>query len=243
MVTHLDHDHVEGILELLQKFPPNKPPVDNKAVFKIIGPLLITKYFEKTTKGKELIDTIKTYSFDGKDIVDNLSNAGFGSNFDFYFLADEKGSYNGLTYTFNPPKMVNFSLAFSAPPTHAARHTVDDAEANRSSIITVWKDPDPTKEDYQLVLTGDSIAYRIQQVLKPSTAGKGKNVIVFQVPHHGSARNSLPLEKNVLPPTDDITLVKQVFAFRILLAYKFDWDKWDQIVTQEIKYKPKACKN
>ena len=130
--------------------------------------------------------------------------------------------------------MVNFSLAFSAPPTHAARHTVDDAEANRSSIITVWKDPDPTKEDYQLVLTGDSIAYRVQQVLKPSTAGKGKKVIVFQVPHHGSARNSLPLEKNVLPPTDDITLVKQVFAFRILLAYKFDWDKWDQIVTQEI---------
>ena len=130
--------------------------------------------------------------------------------------------------------MVKFSLAFSAPPTHAARHTVDDAEANRSSIITVWKDPDPTKEDYQLVLTGDSIGYRVQQVLKPSTAGIGKNVTVFQVPHHGSARNSLPLEKKVLPPNDDITLVKQVFAFRFLLAYKFDRDKWDQIVSQEM---------
>ena len=95
MVTHPDHDHTEGVLELLQKFPPNKPPVDNKAMFTFFGPLLITKYFEKTT--------VKTYSFDGKDIDDNPSNAGFGSNFDFYFLADEKGSYNGLTYTFNPP--------------------------------------------------------------------------------------------------------------------------------------------
>ena len=67
MVTHPDHDHIEGVLELLQKFPPNKPPVDNKAMFKFFGPLLITKYFEKTTKGKELIDTVKAYSFDGKD--------------------------------------------------------------------------------------------------------------------------------------------------------------------------------
>ena len=167
MVTHPDHDHIEGVLELLKKFPPNKPPVDNKAMFNFFGPLLITKYFEKISKGQELIDTVKAYSFDGKDIVDNPSNAGFGSNFDFYFLADEKGSYNGLTYTFNPPEMVNFSLAFSAPPTHAARHTVDDAEVNRSSIITVWKDPDPTKEDYQLVLTGDSIGYRVDQVLNP----------------------------------------------------------------------------
>ena len=57
---------------------------------------------------------------------------------------------------------------------------------------------------------------------------------MFQVPHHGSARNSLPLEKNVLPPNDDIALVKQVFAFRFLLAYKFDRDKWDQIVSQEM---------
>ena len=92
MVTHPDHDHIEGVLELLQKFPPNKPPVDNKAMLNFFGPLL----------------------------------------------------------------------------------------------------------------------------------------------HHGSARNSLPLEKNVLPPNDNITLVKQVFAFRILLAYKFDRDKWDQIVMQEI---------
>ena len=42
------------------------------------------------------------------------------------------------------------------------------------------------------------------------------------------------LKKNVLPPNDDITLVKQVFAFRFLLAYKFDRDKWDQIVSQEM---------
>ena len=81
-------------------------------MFKFFGPLLITKYFEKTTKGQELIDTVNTYSFDRKDIVDNPSNAGFGSNFDFYFLADEKSSYNGLTYTFNPPEMVHFHLRF-----------------------------------------------------------------------------------------------------------------------------------
>ena len=42
------------------------------------------------------------------------------------------------------------------------------------------------------------------------------------------------LKKNVLPPNDDITIVKQVFAFRFLLAYKFDRDKWDQIVSQEM---------
>ena len=63
---------------------------------------------------------------------------------------------------------------------------------------------------------------------------EGKNVTVFQVPHHGSARNSLHLEKTVLPPPEDITVVKQVFAFKVFLAYQFDRGNWKQIEREEI---------
>lgn len=47
MVTHPDGDHVDGILELFNRFQPNKHP---NAEFLFKGPLLLTKaFFSKTT--------------------------------------------------------------------------------------------------------------------------------------------------------------------------------------------------
>ena len=228
VVTHPDHDHIGGILRLLQEFPPNKDPKENRAKLIFNGPLLITEYFKGNREGDKLINILKECKFVSKELDNNPSNAGFGGNFEFHFFTDPDGKYNGLT--FNYQKQLHPTLMMKA---HLVRNTVDDSIPNRSSIITVWKDPDPCKE-LQVVLTGDSIGYRVLQLLKPPTAAQGKSVNVFQVPHHGSARNSLPLEQNVLPPAPDTTLVKQVFAFRFLLGYTFDSGNWNKIVNQEL---------
>lgn len=232
VVTHPDHDHIEGILKLLEEFPPNKDPKEDRAKLIFHGPLLITEYFKGNSEGAELINIVKRYDFIGKKLTDNPSNAGFGSNFEFHFFAAD-GKYDGLTFNHNQQVPKPHALMLMAA---LARNTVDDSIANLSSIITVWKDPaaiDPNK-DLQVVLTGDCIGYRVLELLKPLTAAQGKSVNVFQVPHHGSARNSLPLKENVLPPPSDTMLMKQVLAFKVLLAYKFDSANWNNIVNQEM---------
>lgn len=109
-----------------------------------------------------------------------------------------------------------------------SRNKVDTSPTNLSSIITVWS---PTSDsDPQVVLTGDAVGYRVLELFTKPT----KTLNVFQVPHHGSARNSLPLRKNALPPPRDVALANQVLAFRMILAYTFDKTKWDSFVDKEL---------
>ena len=230
VVTHPDHDHIEGVLKLLQEFPPNQTPGGESAKFIFQGPLLVTEYFNSNPQGVELINTLKSSNFSGTE-VENPSDAGFKSNFQFHFCPDEHESYNGLAFNHTPSSYCDDikSFALEAIAKVPARNTVDDSKANLSSIITVWKDPTATDpKDIQAVFTGDSVGYRVLKVVK------GKSLKFFQVPHHGSARNSLPLAKNVLPNKAAITLVQQLSAFKVLLAYELDRANWNSIVAMEI---------
>ena len=111
VVTHPDHDHIDGILEL-RIFPPNTDPEpgDDRAKLDFHGPLLITKYFERVEDGRELIKIVGGKSGFGRATVDNPSNAGFGSNFEFHFLEDPNGAYSGLTFT--TPKKESYYIHF-----------------------------------------------------------------------------------------------------------------------------------
>ena len=81
-------------------FPPNTDPQpgDDRAKLHFHGSLLITKYFERVEDGRELIKIVGGKSGFGRATVDNPSNAGFGSNFEFHFLEDPNGAYSGLTF-------------------------------------------------------------------------------------------------------------------------------------------------
>jgi hypothetical protein len=229
VVTHADLDHIGGVLELLQQFPPNKPPKSHNAKFVFNGPLLITKLFTKTRNGKKLIKILVDNNFASKEITTNPSNAGFGSNFDFHF-ADAEGKCDGLVFNssksdLKPPPLMMLSRSIVKTKTHL---TVDTSPNNISSIISVWA---PTADSSpQVVLTGDAVGYRVLELFKNMT----KSVNVFQVPHHGSARNSLPLKKNTLPPRGDVKLANKVLAFRAILAYTFNKPEMSSFLEKEL---------
>lgn len=231
VVTHSDLDHIGGVLQLLQQFPPNETPKGHNAKFVFNGPLLITKLFRNNFYGNELIKFLGKKSFTGEEIATNLSNAGFGSNFGFHFFADPKGKYNGLVFNVSksdpksPPPPLTMITSHSTAKT---RNKVDTSPTNLSSIISVWA---PTADSSpQVILTGDTVGYRLLELFTKVTG----MVSVFQVPHHGSARNSLPLRKNALPPPRDVALANQVLAFRAILAYTFNKAEMSSFLEKEL---------
>ncbi len=209
VVTHPDHDHIQGIQRLLKTFPPNEDATETLAKFDFHGPLLITNFFPNVDEGKKLIKTIEEYGFTSENLDENPSGADFGGGFEFHFFKAGDKTHKGVVYKKHVAVGVNRRVKRAL----TARNTIDTSPANISSIVTVWKDP--STMDAKAVLTGDSVGYRVLNIMKPDPAAAGKTVNVFQVPHHGSARNSLPLMENALPSPVNATLVQQVVAFKL----------------------------
>ena len=233
VVTHPDGDHIEGIIKLLEVFPPNTVNGTNY-LFKFNGPVLITKFFKDVNNGTKLIglltDSSNSTPFKEEDLSTNPAKiADFGANFDFYFQNNPDSQGLILKYTPPPSHTLAFAprlLALKAVP---ARHTIDNSPPNLSSIITTWSD----QGKHVIVLTGDAPGYRVLNALKHNAQnGKISDIDFFQIPHHGSARNSLPLDKNVLPSTQDITLVNHMILFRIVLGYSLKGEP-GSLTTQE----------
>lgn len=167
------------------------------------------------------------YQFKRQVVADNVPDANFGGNFRFWF----KAPYNGVVYMHQPqlagpltlPTVPDVTNSVTTIPT---RYTIDTSAANLSSIITTWSQPD-NNNNINVVLTGDSVGYRVLQVVG------GKTIGVFQVPHHGSARNSLPFEYDALPPNSDVNFIKGVLTFWFILSYNYHNLTWLQI-TKEV---------
>ena len=227
IVTHPDGDHIDGIIKLFQEFPPNTdlPPKHGHGSYKFVfsGPVLITEYFKKVPKGVELINLLTdkknkpSLNFEEEDVdVNKTKVPDFGDHFDFHFENDSDSRGVILKYCLPQHNI----MQFKAQPGIKARHKIDSSAPNLSSIITTWSN----ENRHEVVLTGDSPGYRVLNALgiDDEQSSQLPDIGFFQIPHHGSARNSLLLDINVLPSTEDVTTVRHMILFCIILGYSLD---------------------
>ena len=175
MVTHPDSDHVEGIIELFRKFPPNQDQPD-RAKFLFKGPLLLTTAFWKrqTPSYNFTSRILKDSSFVGSVQNDGDAIKGFETIFKFYY---PDKNVTGVVYDYINPLPSPYPKP-GQPPT--------SFEPNHTSILMMVKDPSDLTKDL-ISLNGDAYGKDILEVVT-------KKVKILKVPHHGSKNNSLALD-------------------------------------------------
>lgn len=208
MVTHPDADHVQGVVELIEKFHPNENPEPGMPKFEFKGPLLLTKAFE-TEHYCHIITSIRNAHFEkdtnfysGKEID------GFESIFTFFY---PKWYHPGTLYKYKPP--ISFlSMSMMA----MARYDPVSAAPNPSSTLLVINDPNPKKVNPLVSLNGDALGHSIIKSLNNS------NPKIFKVSHHGSVHNSIALV-NYEPKEKKLTSI--LLATLALLEVEKDNDE------------------
>ena len=175
-MTHPDADHIQGILKLFEKFPPNQDLQPGKAKFEFNGPLLLTKLFFKEHY-TSIIRAIERAKFRRQErFYSGEEISGFDRWCRFFYPLDE---FPGVLYMYQP------SSPASPEMLPASRYSVDDSEPNKSSTLLVIDG-----SSYPLIsLNGDALGYSILKSLENS------HPKIFKVPHHGSVHNSIALEK------------------------------------------------
>ena len=181
MVTHSDADHKEGVQKLLDKFPPNQDPSPGNAKFEFDGPLLFNS---------SAIVRLGTINFEEKILSSGDTIDGFENIFTFYHPSAKRELYYHNTRL--PPAPGPLPPP-SPPPTlppgrsGTAIYNPDSSNNNKASILLNISDPNNPSE-ILVSLNGDSVGYLVLKALQ------GKNPNVFKVPHHGSRKNSIPLQ-------------------------------------------------
>jgi len=201
MVTHPDGDHIQGVLKLFEKFPPNQDAKPGKAKFEFKGPLLLTKYFENNTIYKSIINAIEAAKFKRKGISSGDQIDGFEEHFTFFYPYNR---YPGVLYTYQPPPVLPKFFTMLA----SARYSPITLDPNLSSTILVIKNPNDVAGSPLISLNGDAIGHLIIASLND------KNPKIFKVPHHGSVSNSIAL-KHYVPKK--LKLVEKLLASLALL--------------------------
>ena len=180
MVTHSDADHKEGVQKLLDKFPPNQDPSPGNAKFEFDGPLLFNS---------SAIVRLGAINFQQKVLSSGDTIDGFENIFTFYFPG-AKGElyYHNTKLPPAPGPPAPPAPAPILPPSSGtAIYNPDSSDNNKASILLNISDPN-NHSDVQVSLNGDSVGYLVLKALQ------GKNPNVFKVPHHGSRKNSIPLQ-------------------------------------------------
>ena len=179
MATHPDSDHVQGIIELFKRFPPNVDATD-RATFLFKGPLLLTKAFwkKKTDSYSFISHMLKESQFVGsvKDNGDRI--LGFENIFKFYY---PDSNATGVVYNYVDPPPMPYPLPGKPPLSFAP---------NDTSILMLVKNPNDLSKPL-ISLNGDALGKSILQVVQD------KPLKIFKVSHHGSKYNSLTLDTNI----------------------------------------------
>ena len=181
MVTHSDADHKEGVQKLLDKFPPNQDPSPGNAKFEFDGPLLFNS---------SAIVHMGAINFQQKILSSGDTIDGFESIFTFYFPGAKGELYyhnTRLPLTVPGPPAPPAPAPTLPPSSGTAIYNPDSSDNNKASILLNISDPN-NHSVVQVSLNGDSVGYLVLKALQ------GKNPTVFKVPHHGSRKNSIPLQ-------------------------------------------------
>ncbi len=166
IVTHPDSDHMNGIKKLLEKHGRE-----------ILGKcdIVITRAFYWTSRDKpsedftKLIDSAYSTRYDIK--INKRSSDCPGLN--WYFPTE-----TGCLFTCTPK---GDELKVSCTQRSKTYPKPKGVDANGTSILTVINE---SERECDVVLTGDSNAKAILPLVE------GKEIRIFQVPHHGSSCNS-----------------------------------------------------
>ncbi|KAF8676973.1 hypothetical protein RHS04_06275 [Rhizoctonia solani] len=168
IVTHPDRDHMDGIIQLIADWLPDKP--ENVSVdkpLKFQGPVIVNDIFINSPNAHYLV----------------LKNLLKTKNFKAEKLAVGDPAVPAAMSNESPSDL--WKMIYQAPAAISRRAlTVDQSVTNISSIITTWDD----KVNPRIVTTGDSIGSLVLGCVDklPDKATLG----IFKIPHHGSQRNS-----------------------------------------------------
>ena len=198
VITHPDGDHMNGIKKLLEKHGRNIP---NKC------DIVITKAFYWTSRDKpceeltKLVDRAypKRYDFEVETCL--CLRSGLNCHFP---------TEMGCLFTCMPRSDVSKVSRTQRSKTYPKPECVD---ANATSILIVIN---KTERKCDVVLTGDSNAKEILPLVE------GKEIRIFQVPHHGSSHNSR-LEDSIkleqLSKRYNLSIIQDQEVKKILLFY------------------------
>ena len=168
IVTHPDGDHMNGIKKLLEK---HGQKFFNKC------DIVTTKAFYWTSRDKPCEDFMKLIhsAYSMRDDIEVQMSTCLRPGLNCYFPT-EMGCVFRCT-----PKYHSDNLKGRRTQQSEIYPKPNAIDANATSILTVINE---SKGKYDVVLTGDSNAKEILPLVQ------GKEIRIFQVPHHGSSYNS-----------------------------------------------------
>lgn len=245
VLTHIDSDHIQGLLMLLKKYENYNDTIIiyNKFINGLISYRQAEK-FEKLIEKKEIIVSYKEYQ-DNSGMINFLS-----VNQRKKLVLDNKKVY----FTFLSPdqdKVKNLYDYYSYYIEKGKKRT-DDAEiVNRSSIMFILE-----YQKKSILMTGDGyisdILQSIEQLADPKeTVQPIIHFDLIKLPHHGSTKNNLgisellkyiPCNKFIITNEDDgsVSISDEIKNMpscnRIYCSnYSQKYEGMNVIITNEIK--------
>ena len=209
MITHPDADHVQGIVKLIRLFFLEK---SSKPSLVFTGPLLLTRAFECERYKKYMSVFINAGFRKNAHFSTGVDINGFESQFTFMYPDNE---YPGVLYEYAPSIPEQSSLSASEP-----------RDTNATSILLVLNDDNDSPV---MSFNGDAYGWSVLKSLN------GSNPKLFKVPHHGSLKNSIPLQKN---QPKCLKLTRLLLATQVLLQQALKNESWllyDQVSDKYIE--------
>ncbi|KDQ09352.1 hypothetical protein BOTBODRAFT_529373 [Botryobasidium botryosum FD-172 SS1] len=208
IVTHPDKDHMDGVIQLLTDWLPDKgasPSVEKPLSFK--GPVVLNDLFfdPKSAAHRALSKLLTAKGFDKLAVDDPVAPIPNG------MVNRSQPGYPLWKMAVAPPK-----------PSYYAALTVDDSPTNASSIITMWNGG--ATPSAPIITTGDSIGQNALDFLEDLRDEKTKalpTLGIFKVPHHGSQRNS-QIDESYDITTSESMKEKDHQLFLALIAWYLD---------------------
>ncbi|SFD08470.1 MBL fold metallo-hydrolase [Butyrivibrio sp. YAB3001] len=215
ILTHIDQDHIKGLLKLLDDKVVESKVKDTVFVYNKFTTGIISyrqaEKFEELIKGREIICSYREYQY-------NSGNAIFLSAEQRRKLPKKEKSQIYITFL-SPTARKEIELLYDYYQQYKEKHknpSGNEYVVNKSSIMCLIE-----FEEALLLMTGDGYLKDILPTIEMLTGPKticplSKNVLI-KIPHHGSYKNNegleeiiklIPCEKFVLTNVDKKSLSK-----------------------------------
>lgn len=213
IVTHPHADHLDGVERLFRELLPlqyQESVMSARPEKRLMcnGPVLLTRKFaQKDEAYRSFSDFLLTAKFEIGLDKDDILNA-FGNDIVFTFPSSP-----GVLYQRQKPSEDDEPFSEEKQRSKLKGGTEDD-DLNKSSIIMY------TQKGGKICLSGDAYGYDIVAMLRKQGV---KDLDIFKLPHHGSAKNSI-LGK-VLPPPWAFQNLASMLLLSISLKKKITFER------------------
>lgn len=202
VITHIDNDHLGGIVKMLEADDTRKKLIDTKIIYNFVTEKNISfnqaKRFEKIIKSRKVIKSY-TDCYESDDFLFFLS-------IEERKICNDIGSKNKIFITFLGPTKENANKVWE----NFDSGQKEKAELiNENSIVFMLE-----AEDKRAVFTGDSNWNQVEKQIEEIFEGKNYTVDLIKIPHHGADHNNIGLED----------FVKRHKCNKLLVTGKEPWD-------------------